>query len=154
MKSDYSGHWKDPRWQKFRLKVLEKDGFTCTQCGETKRTLHAHHLYYIAKRKPWEYPIECVVTLCDECHKDEHAIAEEFKDWEIIMMVVARSKFAIGLGTDIGENARAYGASSVEEMADFVSLSLRRDRHYWIEFIGAYKDAGKSKNSKSKGVSK
>ena len=34
----YSEKLRDPRWQKARLKVLERDNWTCVNCGETERT--------------------------------------------------------------------------------------------------------------------
>jgi len=42
----YSEKLKDPRWQKKRLKVLERDNWECKQCGEKEETLHIHHLLY------------------------------------------------------------------------------------------------------------
>ena len=30
---------KDPRWQKKRLEILERDGWKCMACGEKEKTL-------------------------------------------------------------------------------------------------------------------
>jgi hypothetical protein len=65
----YSEKLQDPRWQKTRLKVLERDNFTCICCGETKKQLHVHHCYYVGRRNPWEYHHSSLITLCFECHK-------------------------------------------------------------------------------------
>ena len=34
--------------------------------------LHVHHKYYILGRKPWEYPNDCLITLCSDCHEKLH----------------------------------------------------------------------------------
>ena len=70
--SDYSELLKDPRWQKKRLKIMERDNFECRACHETNRTLNVHHLYYDYKLKPWEYNNEDLITLCEDCHNTLH----------------------------------------------------------------------------------
>ena len=34
--------------------------------------LNIHHKYYILGKKPWEYPDDTLVTLCEDCHKKRH----------------------------------------------------------------------------------
>lgn len=68
----YSKKLLDPRWQKLRLQVFERDNFTCRYCESTDKTLHAHHRYYEPNTDPWDYPLSALVTLCCECHDDEH----------------------------------------------------------------------------------
>jgi 5-methylcytosine-specific restriction protein A len=62
-------------WRAVRRRVLARDGYLCTNCGQDckgDRTRHLHHL------KPWaEYPelrfdVDNIVTLCRGCHHDEH----------------------------------------------------------------------------------
>lgn len=72
--SAYSEKFKDPRWQKIRLNILERDEWSCQKCTETEKTLHIHHRYYIKNREPWEYPMDALVTLCKDCHKEEGRI--------------------------------------------------------------------------------
>jgi hypothetical protein len=62
---------RDPRWQKKRLEVLERDNWTCQLCGDKQSTLTVHHRYYTKGAEPWDYPGECLVTLCENCHEDE-----------------------------------------------------------------------------------
>jgi hypothetical protein len=69
VKKTYSEKLKDPRWQKVRLKVMERDGFTCRDCGSIDKTLHVHHSHY-CKGEPWETPAKFMLTLCDECHEE------------------------------------------------------------------------------------
>lgn len=70
-KKKYSEKLKDPRWQKKRLKILERDDWKCQTCGDPKETLHVHHLYYEKDRDPWDYPDESLITLCADCHAEE-----------------------------------------------------------------------------------
>ena len=69
--TSYSDKLKDPRWQKMRLKVLERDGFICQGCCDTETTLHVHHNIYEYGKDPWEYDIKDLITLCESCHEDE-----------------------------------------------------------------------------------
>jgi len=62
----YSEKLKDPRWQKKRLEVLNRDGFKCSYCDDEKTTLHVHHLKY--NKNPWDVEIESLSTLCEDCH--------------------------------------------------------------------------------------
>jgi hypothetical protein len=65
----YSERLKDPRWQKMRLRILERDAFTCLDCGATDKTLHVHHSYYVKNRDVWDYPLFSLKTLCCDCHE-------------------------------------------------------------------------------------
>lgn len=65
----YSEQLKDPRWQRRRLQILQRDMWECVICRSKKETLHVHHLIYIDGRDPWEYADEDLTTLCEKCHK-------------------------------------------------------------------------------------
>jgi len=67
-KKNYSDLLKDPRWQKKRLQILERDDFTCQGCGGKENTLHVHHKEYVYGRMPWEYDDEELITYCEDCH--------------------------------------------------------------------------------------
>ena len=75
--SSYAEKLKDPRWQKKRLEILERDKWTCKFCGDAEETLHVHHLFYMPKIEPWDIPDGFLLTLCESCHlntnKEEHA---------------------------------------------------------------------------------
>ena len=71
-KRTYSEKLGDPRWQKVRLKVFERDGWACTSCGDTATTLHVHHKLYESGKDPWEYPLDNLMTLCEPCHNREY----------------------------------------------------------------------------------
>lgn len=71
--SKYAEKLRDPRWQRMRLKVMERDGFACQGCGDTRTTLNVHHKQYVRGCDPWEYPTSALETLCENCHKAHHA---------------------------------------------------------------------------------
>jgi len=82
--STYSEKLKDPRWQKKRLEILERDNYTCTGCGIDGRykdkesglmdycEMHIHHIKYKKNAMPWEYDDDELTTLCYACHKRLH----------------------------------------------------------------------------------
>ncbi len=73
----YAEKLRDPRWQKLRLKILDRDGWACRSCQSTEKSLQVHHLYY-AKLDPWDYPLSCYQTLCTECHQERQWIVDEW----------------------------------------------------------------------------
>jgi len=74
-----SSDYLKPQWQKKRLEILERDNFTCIQCGDKENTLHVHHQYYLKDYKVWEYENQSLITLCSRCHEHEHS--EEGKEF-------------------------------------------------------------------------
>ncbi len=69
---NYQEQIKDPRWQKRRLEILQLDNFTCQICGSYNKTLHIHHTIYLPQNNIWEYEDCQLITLCEDCHKNEH----------------------------------------------------------------------------------
>lgn len=53
-----------------RLKVFERDGWKCRNCGDETKTLHVHHHRYTSKN-PWDESLVNLQTLCFECHEAE-----------------------------------------------------------------------------------
>lgn len=80
MAKKYAEKFKDPRWQKKRLEVLERDEWMCQQCFETTETLHIHHKAYEKGKYPWEYDNKYMITLCESCHEDETNTAKDIFD--------------------------------------------------------------------------
>lgn len=66
----YAEKLKDPRWQKKRLEILNRDEFTCQYCFSQTETLHVHHLQYIYSKEPWDYDNKFLITYCKKCHDD------------------------------------------------------------------------------------
>lgn len=65
----YAATLTDPRWQRKRLEIFQRDNFACLECSVTTKTLHVHHLSYKPDTQPWEYPDDNFQTLCWECHE-------------------------------------------------------------------------------------
>ncbi len=73
--SNRSSMYRDSRWQKKRLEIMERDNWTCRSCGKGKDdeiTLNVHHAYYESGKKPWEYDNDMLVTWCESCHEERH----------------------------------------------------------------------------------
>lgn len=64
----YADPLKDPRWQRKRLEVLQREGWKCEGCGDHTSTLHVHHRQYLKSRNPWDYPDDLLQVLCETCH--------------------------------------------------------------------------------------
>ena len=64
----YSEKLRDPRWQKVRLEVMNRDNFTCRSCRDTETTLNVHHNFYEKGKNPWDYHMDDLTTLCEACH--------------------------------------------------------------------------------------
>lgn len=73
-KEEYAELLKRPEWKAVRLRILERDNYTCQKCGKKRKYLQVHHLRYPKSGIPWESPDEDLVTLCMFCHEMEHAI--------------------------------------------------------------------------------
>jgi len=78
--SEYTELFKDVKWQKKRLEVLELSHWECENCGSKEKTLNVHHRYYTKGKKPWEYINEELMCLCTDCHKEFHLILDAFKN--------------------------------------------------------------------------
>jgi len=78
--SSYAEKLKDPRWQKKRLEIFERDDWICQRCGDEESPLHVHHLRYAKSGNPWDSPFGDLVTLCEECHKLEKEIYKDLKE--------------------------------------------------------------------------
>lgn len=61
---------RDPRWQRKRLEVMERAGFTCEECDKGDETLNVHHSFYEKNRDPWDYPDRSLHCLCEKCHDE------------------------------------------------------------------------------------
>ena len=64
---NYSDKLKDPRWQRKRLEILNRDNFSCSECEDASTQLQIHHKKYYGE--PWEADNSDLITLCEHCHK-------------------------------------------------------------------------------------
>jgi hypothetical protein len=107
----YQEKLKDPRWQKKRLLILERDGWLCQQCRLGTETLHVHHKYYLPKSDPWDYPDCALVTLCETCHKDEEELRREAT--ESIFIALCNKGFLFADIINIASTLESSGPFSV-----------------------------------------
>lgn len=85
-KEAYLAKLRDPRWQKMRLQVLERDEWTCRRCFDSQSTLHVHHRWYTSGHDPWEYPMAALVTLCVSCHEEEGILTTDYSHDLVLML--------------------------------------------------------------------
>ena len=76
--TSYSEKLRDPRWQKKRLCVMQRDGFACRDCGDEKSTLQVHHCHY-EKGGPWMTDERFLLTLCQPCHEERGKLESDGK---------------------------------------------------------------------------
>jgi len=74
----YREKLRDPRWQRKRLEIMQRDDFRCVKCSDTKTTLNVHHLKYF--KNPWDARNEDLVTVCEPCHAQIEAEKRIFNE--------------------------------------------------------------------------
>lgn len=67
--SDYRG---TPEYQEWRRGVFQRDEYTCQKCGQIGGNLNAHHIKKFKDFPKQRYDIDNGLTLCIDCHKEEH----------------------------------------------------------------------------------
>lgn len=81
----YAEKLLDPRWQQKRLRILERDKWTCQLCQDKDTTLHIHHHFYLKDYEPWDYKDEDLITYCSHCHALVEFAKTNFKDVQEIV---------------------------------------------------------------------
>lgn len=89
----YADKLKDPRWQKKRLEIFERDEWTCQVCKSKDETLCVHHWYYEKGKSPWDYPNSSLTTMCMDCHGTEHEARRESEDLMLSVLKKNRVDF-------------------------------------------------------------
>lgn len=100
----YKETLRDPRWQKKRLLILQRDNWGCVKCGSTTRNLQVHHIRYRKGFDPWEYFDSDLETLCEFCHKKEHNIEQEIeyeRKYEHLIITKKEPDVIIGINKQI-----------------------------------------------------
>ncbi len=95
----YSEKLKNPKWQRKRLEILERDDFKCVYCNDQETELQIHHLKYT--EQPWKSPNKDLITLCKHCHhvvskdnnlKEVHSIIKNLYDKDGIISLTVKFK--------------------------------------------------------------
>lgn len=116
-KEEYRQKCLDPRWQKKRLQILERDGWKCGKCKDETTTLHVHHRYYENDADPWDYPDTALITLCAPCHEYESA---ELRN--------AEQKFLLAM------KRAGIMADNFDYLADALKGEILSKRHFCAAF--------------------
>lgn len=118
-KATYREKLLDPRWQKKRLAILERDGWACQLCFDSESTLHVHHRWYEGS-DPWDVPDDALLTLCEECHAEEggafdqraaemvKALRRHFLSNDLLTMVDPPGEISLVHGSDVVASAIGY----------------------------------------------
>jgi hypothetical protein len=120
-KSAYSQKLLDPRWQKKRLEILERDSWCCQLCYSETKTLHVHHKKYEYGKDPWNVGDEYLITLCDECHEIESRdYNDNLKQLIDVLRETLSSKGLFALINAFGNTNFSYSADLYAEVVDDV----------------------------------
>jgi hypothetical protein len=63
---------RSPAYRAFRDAVMQRDNWTCQDCGKRGGKLHAHHIIPWAEHPDGQYDPENGVALCVPCHRARH----------------------------------------------------------------------------------
>jgi hypothetical protein len=123
-KLTYQEKLRDPRWQKKRLQILERDGWACRLCGDKEKTLHVHHVHYDSRADgPWDYPDTSLVTLCCECHEGQSEDLPIYRN-EFIERVAAAGFWRAGHFSLLADAFYAKTPMNEEEVDYFAAMIL------------------------------
>lgn len=70
----------------WRLKILERDKFTCQECEKSKCDLEVHHIKIIKKFPELLFNINNGITLCNNCHNKTKWKEEKFENKYILII--------------------------------------------------------------------
>ena len=70
-------------YKAWRMAVFERDGFKCTNCGDDKSPIEAHHIKGQASYPELRHDIDNGTTLCRKCHKQTDNYGNKAR-WETL----------------------------------------------------------------------
>ena len=121
---NYSEQLKSPMWQKKRLKIMERDNFSCSCCKSNHKQLNVHHYKYKPFKMAWEYEDNMLTTLCDDCHKLIHSVQDSFNvDYLIIKDVCIKNNACcemLDYMIDFGNSLNHYYHSLEDLLFDYI----------------------------------
>lgn len=116
---EYREYFKDPRWQKKRLEILNRDEFMCQRCYGTETELHIHHRLYKQNKKPWEYDNDLLLTLCKDCHANEKTMKTSI----CALSETMKKKF---LSAEVTDLAIAFFSAELQHLPDVFMSALTK----------------------------
>lgn len=129
----YSEKLKDPRWQKRRLEIMNRDGFKCCKCGDATKTLNVHHKRYRKGKEPWEYSSDDLMTLCEPCHKNEHKISGTLSKEDMERILRFYKLFDLGKGGDESCDYFLDKCERIKPMIDEWAFTVGYSIRDWCE---------------------
>lgn len=78
--SEFWQKYKDPRWQRRRLEIMQRADFRCENCEDEGSTLNVHHKIYRKKADPWDYGDDELLCLCETCHEQWHDVRNRLNE--------------------------------------------------------------------------
>ncbi len=130
----YREKLEDPRWQKLKAQILERDGWKCRVCEDTETRLDVHHRIYFGGRDPWDYPHWNFATLCKHCHRNQYGGDGERQKagietiLNLIFEFMEPEKVPALLKVILGYTWGFHNRDRVRDEVDKVATSIRRDR--------------------------
>lgn len=152
----------DPRWQKKRLEILDRDKWTCQYCDDTETTLHVHHIYYAKSGNPWDTDDSGLVTYCECCHSLEEHLCKKYPDLNVVEVVKKTSDEDIYLICLISENSRLrYMVFKYENKSIVLDATITFDMFQsmclvyskWHKLIDKYEPSLQKYNGKKSSIS-
>jgi len=117
--SKYSEKLKDPRWQKKRLEILQRDNWCCQGCFDESSTLNVHHKIYKKNHNIWDYEDDELITLCEKCHDIEHKMRSIY---ESVLLKFISKKF---LANDLISIIETFENIKIKYHSDVTATMLR-----------------------------
>lgn len=131
----------DPRWQKKRLEIFQRDDWKCLRCGDADSTLAIHHRWYVPGLEPWEHPDESLLTLCEICHQIEYEMRPESERellealkrtgfWSFDLEALAKAFLRTDLIDNVGFQSAILAKLIIEEWPDrcFSAIDTSREQ--------------------------
>jgi hypothetical protein len=126
----YAEKLKDPRWQKKRLEILNRDEWMCQRCQDNESTLHVHHLSYTAGKEPWEYESDNFTTLCEGCHDYERETRPEYE--KMLLSIIKSNGF---MSDDVYEIVDGFLKLQIEKSPEVTASIIKFALSRGFQFV-------------------